>query len=72
MLEFNSDIALLRQLTAEALGRRRQTKVFQLRRMKTMRQRLNVFTEISYALTGKLEILVHIDRRARGLMIAAF
>src|SRR5215469_14580291 len=36
MLEFNSNISLFRQLTAEAFGRVHQAKVFELRRMQTM------------------------------------
>jgi hypothetical protein len=41
MPEFNLDLSLLRELTAEAPGRGDQAEIFGLRRMKRMRERLN-------------------------------
>jgi hypothetical protein len=58
MPEFNSKISLLRQLTTEALGRSHEAKVFELRRMETMRECLNVSPEVGDALECSLEVLV--------------
>ena len=59
MLELNSDIALLGQFTAEALGRRRKSQVFQLRRMQTMGQSLNVFPKVNQPLQGSPEMILY-------------
>jgi hypothetical protein len=69
MLEFNLDLSLLRQLTAETLRRIYEAKVFELRRMQAMRQCLNIFPKVSQVLAGSLHAIPHPRHRVSTVQV---
>src|SRR5882672_744182 len=69
MTEFNPYPLLLRELPAEAIGCRHEAKVFELRGMETMRQRLNVVGDVRKALAGVMDVIADVHRRFGQMLV---
>src|SRR5215470_8793220 len=72
MPEFNMDIPLLRQLTAKTLRRTHEAKIFELRRMQSMRQRLNILAQVGEVLAGSSNVIQYTKPGVRSMRILSF